>query len=488
MNWYWSVAGRVAAGAGSPRRRRRPDRGRSPPDRDRRPRPTLHVAVRPGQDWAFLLGVLKVVFDEGWDRPATAVPVAGVERRPRALAAEADLADLSARCDVPVDVIADVARRFATARTAFCATATGVGQTRNGTVGGVARDDAQRRHRPARPARRPPLRARHGRHGPPLRSHGAARASTAPGCGALPMVAGYHSLPELADEITTPGPGQIRAVILNAGNPVVSGPQGAALDAALAQLDLLVGRRPCAAGEPPPRPLAHPRHPLAGARRGASDPRRRSTTRRSPSSGPPPSTRRPGCGRSGSSSPTWPWPCGRNLFGKPGVNRVVRATRALARRTGRPGLAFHPDWVARLDDGRRPAGVVEGRRRPPPRPAVRRAAVRRSGQGAADAGQADRPGRRRAPRARPAGCWPSRRVAPEPASRSTSTTAGATPDELLAQRPAGAAPSGTRPTWWRSTPTTPPGSASPTATSSRCPRRWAASNWPALVTDAVRPW
>lgn len=37
---------------------------------------TLHVAVRPGQDWAFLLGVLKVVFDHGWDRTATAVPVA----------------------------------------------------------------------------------------------------------------------------------------------------------------------------------------------------------------------------------------------------------------------------------------------------------------------------------------------------------------------------------------------------------------------------
>ena len=26
----------------------------------------------------------------------------------------------------------------------------------------------------------------------------------------------------------------------------------------------------------------------------------------------------------------------------------MRATRALARRTGRPGIAFHPDWVARL--------------------------------------------------------------------------------------------------------------------------------------------
>ena len=56
----------------------------------------------------------------------------------------------------------------------------------------------------------------------------------------LPAVAGYHALAELADEITTPGPGQIRAMIIDCGNPVVSGPNGAALDEALASLELLV--------------------------------------------------------------------------------------------------------------------------------------------------------------------------------------------------------------------------------------------------------
>jgi formate dehydrogenase len=199
---------------------------------------TLHVAVRPGQDWAFLLGVIKVVFDQGWDRPATAVPVTGVQQL-RALAAGADLADLSARCAVPADVIADVARRFATARTALCATATGVGQTRAGTIAewlGMAlnlitdRVDRPGGRRYERGlvdmARLFSLMAPPGEHRTRLRG--------------TPMVAGYHSLPELADEITTPGPGQIRAVILNAGNPVISGPQGTALDAALGQLDLLV--------------------------------------------------------------------------------------------------------------------------------------------------------------------------------------------------------------------------------------------------------
>ena len=54
------------------------------------------------------------------------------------------------------------------------------------------------------------------------------------------MVAGAHALSELPDEITTPGPGQIRAMVINCGNPVVSGPDGAKLDEALEQLDLLV--------------------------------------------------------------------------------------------------------------------------------------------------------------------------------------------------------------------------------------------------------
>ena len=55
-----------------------------------------------------------------------------------------------------------------------------------------------------------------------------------------PMVAGAHTLCELPDEITTPGPSQVRAMVINSGNPVISGPDGAKLDAALAELELLV--------------------------------------------------------------------------------------------------------------------------------------------------------------------------------------------------------------------------------------------------------
>ncbi|HET9628687.1 MAG TPA: molybdopterin-dependent oxidoreductase [Novosphingobium sp.] len=56
----------------------------------------------------------------------------------------------------------------------------------------------------------------------------------------LPEVMGEIPVATLADEIETPGPGQIRALFVLAGNPVLSFPNGRRLEAALRDLDLLV--------------------------------------------------------------------------------------------------------------------------------------------------------------------------------------------------------------------------------------------------------
>jgi anaerobic selenocysteine-containing dehydrogenase len=55
-----------------------------------------------------------------------------------------------------------------------------------------------------------------------------------------PEVLGEFPVAALAEEIETPGEGQIRALFCLAGNPVLSTPDGPRLDAALAALDLLV--------------------------------------------------------------------------------------------------------------------------------------------------------------------------------------------------------------------------------------------------------
>ncbi|MFC5181340.1 molybdopterin-dependent oxidoreductase [Actinomadura harenae] len=58
--------------------------------------------------------------------------------------------------------------------------------------------------------------------------------------GGFPDVLGTFPAGIMADEITTPGPGRMRALIVSAGNPVLSVPGATALDAALDELDLLV--------------------------------------------------------------------------------------------------------------------------------------------------------------------------------------------------------------------------------------------------------
>ncbi|WP_051468266.1 molybdopterin-dependent oxidoreductase [Actinomadura oligospora] len=58
--------------------------------------------------------------------------------------------------------------------------------------------------------------------------------------GGFPDVLGTFPAGIMADEITTPGPGRMRALIVSAGNPLLSVPGATALDAALDELDLLV--------------------------------------------------------------------------------------------------------------------------------------------------------------------------------------------------------------------------------------------------------
>ena len=56
----------------------------------------------------------------------------------------------------------------------------------------------------------------------------------------VPEVLGQYPLSCLAEEIATPGPGRIKALITIAGNPVISGPDAGRLDAALPELECMV--------------------------------------------------------------------------------------------------------------------------------------------------------------------------------------------------------------------------------------------------------
>jgi anaerobic selenocysteine-containing dehydrogenase len=60
----------------------------------------------------------------------------------------------------------------------------------------------------------------------------------------FPEVKGELPAAVMAEEMSTPGDGQIRAMITVAGNPVLSTPDGAALDAAMADLEFMVAVDP----------------------------------------------------------------------------------------------------------------------------------------------------------------------------------------------------------------------------------------------------
>jgi formate dehydrogenase len=306
----------------------------------------IHVAVRPGQDWALLLAMVKVILEEQLEHQQDCCELATGVDDLRALVATADLDDLAARCDVPRVQIESVARDFAQARGAMVVTRTGVSLHLGGTVaewlGHVLNVITGRMDRPGGRRFEPgyvdalklwDTMAKPETHRSRLQGRD--------------MAAGHHGLDELPDEITTPGAGQIRAMFINGGNPVVSGPNGAKLDAALQDLDLLVVldlvQRESHQHAHWLLPVAHwlERNDLHAVSGGLQDQPFVQYGRRAVD--PPPGVREE-------------WEIfidlaiatKKPLFGVKGVNTFIRATRRMATLTGRAQLAFHPEWINRL--------------------------------------------------------------------------------------------------------------------------------------------
>lgn len=305
----------------------------------------VHLAVRPGQDWALLLAMVKVILDEGLEHREDCADLATGVPELRRLVAEADLDDLAARCGVERALIERVARDFATARAAMAVTRTGVSLHAAGTVGEwlgqVLNVITGRMDRPG------------GRRFEPGYFDAlklAELAKTEPHVSRVAqrdMVAGAHGLAELPDEITTPGPGQIKAMLINCGNPVVSGPDGAKLDRALAQLDLLVVidlvQRESHRHAHWLLPAVHwlERDDLLAFTSNMHD--EPFVQYGAKAVEPPPDTRQ-----------EWQifvdlaLAMNKPLFGAKGLNPFVKATRRLAEVTRRPALAFGPHWIDRL--------------------------------------------------------------------------------------------------------------------------------------------
>ncbi|MCU0684085.1 MAG: molybdopterin oxidoreductase family protein [Polyangiaceae bacterium] len=234
-----------------------------------------HHFVRPGTDAWLLLAMAQVLFAEGLVKLGAAEGrVAGLDAL-RGLVAPFTPARAEALTGVPAVDIARLAREFAATDGAACYGRIGTTCQRFGTVaswavdvlnvlgGQLDRPGGAMFSRPA--AQKGYNRVDKARRG--ARSFGRWRTRTR----GLPELFGELPTAALADEIETPGPGQVRALVTIAGNPALSAPNAARLGQALASLEFMVSvdfylnetTRHAHLILPPPAPLERDTYDLA---------------------------------------------------------------------------------------------------------------------------------------------------------------------------------------------------------------------------------
>ncbi|GAB2634535.1 molybdopterin oxidoreductase family protein [Kribbella swartbergensis] len=198
-----------------------------------------HHFVRPGTDAAFLLALIHQVIADGNARPAPYVDGLDVVEQ----AVEPWTPERAAGVTgIGADEIRRIAHEFATADRAACYGRVGVSTQQFGAVCQwaiqVLNIITGNLDRPGgtmfpRPAVNPLLGLGRG--------HIGVWKSRVRG---LPEFGGELPVSTMAEEILTPGDGRIRAMVTIAGNPVLSTPNGRALDEALDTLDFMVAVDP----------------------------------------------------------------------------------------------------------------------------------------------------------------------------------------------------------------------------------------------------
>ena len=201
-----------------------------------------HLAVRPGGDAALLLGVLNVIFGEGLTRPGRLAAFTSGLDRLAALASRFPPERVAPRAGVAAEEIRALAREVAAAPSAavygrlgtctqeFGALASWLVVALQVVTGNLDRAGGSMFTTPA--ADLVALASRTGDRGSFDRRRSRVRG--------LPAFSGELPVAALAEEIETPGDGQIRALVTFAGNPVLSSPHGSRLERALPGLEAMV--------------------------------------------------------------------------------------------------------------------------------------------------------------------------------------------------------------------------------------------------------
>jgi len=204
-----------------------------------------HHPIRPGRDAHFLAGVVHTLVDEGLvdlDGDWTA-NVASAEHLGEAVAPFAPEA-VAAACGIPAEEVRRIAREIAAAPTAAVYARIGTTTQEFGTLASWLVDviNAITGNLDSPGGVMFPLAAagQTNSTGGPGRGRGFELGRWGSRVRELPEAFGELPVSCLAEEITTPGEGQIRALVTVAGNPLLSTPNSGQLREAFDSLDLLV--------------------------------------------------------------------------------------------------------------------------------------------------------------------------------------------------------------------------------------------------------
>ncbi|MEU4723964.1 molybdopterin-dependent oxidoreductase [Nonomuraea dietziae] len=198
-----------------------------------------HVFVRPGSDAYLLFGLVHTLFAE--QLTSVSLEVNGLEEV-REAAKHFPPEVVARRTGVPEETIVRLARELAAAPTAAVYARIGTCTQEFGTLAqwlvDVLNTLTGNLDRPGgamfpKPATEPPRSRR-----PYTTGRWKSRVR------GLPETNGELPVATLADEIETPGEGQVRFLVTVAGNPVLSAPNGPRLDEAFGQLDFMVSVDP----------------------------------------------------------------------------------------------------------------------------------------------------------------------------------------------------------------------------------------------------
>jgi len=201
-----------------------------------------HLFIRPGTDALFLLALLHVVFAEKLMQLGTLSSMTDGLEIVEQLVSEFAPDRVATIVGIDEQEVRRIAREFTSADSAVCYGRIGVSTQEFGglcqwlinvlniVTGNLDRAGGAMFTLPAfDPVTAPQAIAPRGSFG---RWHSRVRR--------LPEFAGELPVAALAEEILTAGPGQIKAVVTHAGNPVLSTPNGRELDRALAGLEFMV--------------------------------------------------------------------------------------------------------------------------------------------------------------------------------------------------------------------------------------------------------